>query len=297
MLVRMKSAPFEFAVEDMPLGPLTMYDVGGPARLSLWPRTIEEACAAYAWMIGQSAPWVILGGGSNVLISDQGFSGIVLITTKLIGIEVLGGGRFLIEAGMPLQQVVRDIIVSNNYEGTGALAGIPGSVGGALYMNAGTVNGSICQLAESVEIVGPGGRRTVAMEAGLYGYRSQQFCASGELILRGTFRFTPAQEDAAGVYAHYLRRRREKQPQGHCCGSVFKNPPGDHAGRLIEACGLKGVRRGGAVISPVHANFIMNEGGAAFDDILWLIRLCKQRVQEQFGINLVEEVQIISPLT
>lgn len=257
------------------------------------PRTIEEACEAYRWMIAQPGPKLILGAGSNVLISDSGFPGTALITTRLNHIRALGGDRYDAESGVPLETLVGGVMLTHNYEGVGGLAGIPGSVGGALFMNAGTVNGTICQWVESVELIDRQGKRTVEIRPSDYGYRGQSFCPRGTLILSGRFRFQQSEQDQRAVYDHYIRRRREKQPQGYCCGSVFKNPPNDHAARLIEACGLKGVRHGGAVISPVHANFIMNEDNATSDDILALIRLCKERVKQQFGIVLEEEVVII----
>lgn len=289
----MSIAPFRFAEENVSLAPLTLYKVGGPARLALSPTTIEEACAAYAWMLEQPGRKLVLGAGSNVLISDKGFPGIVLVTTGLNRIEPLGDCRYRVESGVELERLVREIMLANNYAGVGGLTGIPGSVGGAIYMNAGTVNGTTCQLLESVDLIGPEGRRTVAMEPSLYAYRGQSFCPPGTLLLSGMFRFERIGEDQRAIYDHYIQRRRRTQPQGRCCGSVFKNPQGDHAGRLIEACGLKGTRRGGAVISPVHANFILNEQDATFNDILWLIQLCKQRVKDRFGMELEEEVVII----
>ena len=135
---------------------------------------------------------------------------------------------------------------------------------------------------------------TVPMTPELYGYRGQRFCAPGDVILGGTFAFTPAEADQRAIYAHYKQRRLEKQPQGYCCGSVFKNPEGGHAGALIEACGLKGTRRGGAILSPMHANFIMNENNARFQDVLDLIALAKGKVAETHGVVLEEEVRIIS---
>jgi UDP-N-acetylmuramate dehydrogenase len=137
------------------------------------------------------------------------------------------------------------------------------------------------------------GYREIPLDESLYSYRGQTFCPRGGLILRGRFHFTRAVEDQQAVYDHYIQRRTEKQPQGKCCGSVFKNPPGDHAGRLIEACGLKGMRRGGALISPMHANFFMNDANATSADLLWLIDLAKTRVREQFGVELEEEVAYI----
>ncbi len=289
----METAPFEFAKQDYPLAPLTLYNVGGPARVALFPCTEDEACQACEWMFGQEGRKLVLGRGSNVLVSDRGFPGIVLVPTGLNRIEALDGDRFRAGGGAELDRLVCEVMVPNNYSGVGALAGIPGSVGGAIYMNAGTVNGSTCELLESVEAVGREGRYTVAMDPPLYGYRSQTFCSPETLILSGVFGFERSGEDQQGVYDHYMNRRLEKQPQGKCCGSVFKNPKDNHAGRLIEACGLKGLRHGGAIVSPQHANFIMNQDGATFDDIRWLIEHCRQRVSEKFGITLETEVAIV----
>jgi UDP-N-acetylmuramate dehydrogenase len=244
-------------------------------------------------MLSQPDRRLILGKGSNVLISDAGFPGIVLMTERLDKLDPLGADRYTVEAGLELDRLVRDVLLPNNYEGTGAWAGIPGSVGGAMFMNAGTVNGATCDFLESADLVTHDGLKTVPIDKTRCGYRQQSFCSGDDLILSGTFKFTHAQKDQRAIYNHYIQRRREKQPQGNCCGSVFKNPPGDHAGRLIQACGLKGARRGGAVISQTHANFIMNENDATFQDILDLINLCKTRVREKFGIELHEEVRII----
>ncbi|HQH53957.1 MAG TPA: UDP-N-acetylmuramate dehydrogenase [Candidatus Hydrogenedentes bacterium] len=289
----METPPFEFAEAEYPLAPLTRYRVGGAARWALLPRTLEEAQDAYLWLAGQPLRALILGGGSNVLISDKGFDGAALITVGLDGIEALGGDRYRVECGVELNDLVQDVMLPHNYEGVGGLTGIPGSVGGAMYMNAGTINGTTCQWLESAEVIGPEGSRTVLMEPSLYGYRGQTFCPPGHVILQGVFQFRVSTKDQQAVYEHYMVRRRESQPQGYCCGSVFKNPEGDHAGRLIEACGLKGRRLGGAVVSPMHANFIMNEDGATFDDITGLMLLCQNAVKERFGVSLEREVVVI----
>lgn len=282
---------FDFAYDNYPLAPLTLYKVGGPARLALVPRTIDEACAAYEWMATQSGPKSVLGGGSNVLIADAGFPGIVLITTALTGLKDLGGDRFYVESGVELGKVVRDIMIPNNYDLVGGLTGIPGSTGGAMYMNAGTVNGSVCQVLESVDVITQeSGRTTVPMKESLYGYRGQTFCPKSGLILSGTFHFTVADKPQLPIYEHYIERRRQTQPKGNCCGSVFKNPEGNHAGRLIESCGLKGTRHGGAVISDMHANFILNDDNATAEDILWLIGFVRRTVREQHGVELETEV-------
>lgn len=289
----MTKPPFDFAVENYPLAPATFYKVGGPASLALLPRNPQEAADAYAWLCAQPGPRLILGGASNVLVPDEGFPGTVLFTNGLDELEDIGQNRYAVQGGVELSNVVRDIMIPNNFAGTGSLTGIPGTVGGALFMNAGTANGSVCDLLQSVDLLTPDGPVSVTMDPSLYGYRGQTFCSLHSLILQAIFAFQRADEDQSAVYEHYLQRRKEKQPQGDCCGSVFKNPPNDHAGHLIEACGLKGIRQGGAIISPQHANFIVNENQATFQDILDLIELCKTRVRETFGIDLQEEVRII----
>ncbi len=285
--------PFEFARERYPLAPHTLYRIGGPARLAMFPRSGEEVEAAYQWLTTNKMPFIVLGGGSNVLIDDRGYPGCALFTTELRHVESLGEHRRLVGAGVALGDMVRDILLPNNYVGVGALTGIPGTVGGALFMNAGTVNGSICQFAQTVRLLTPGGPSTVTMTPDLYAYRGQTFCGADTVIVEGVFHFTASEKDETETYRHYQERRRNTQPQGWCCGSVFKNPEGDHAGRLIEAAGLKGLRHGGAVISDKHANFIMNENNATFSDILYLINHIKRAVAARFDVELREEVRII----
>ena len=290
----METAPFDFAQLDYPLAGCTLYNIGGPARVALLPRNEAEVEQAYRWMVAQPGKKLILGGGSNVLINDAGYDGIVLFTTQLLRMDDLGGHRYYVGSGRELDDMVRAIMLKHNYDGVGGFTGIPGSVGGAIYMNAGTVKGSTCQWMESVDVMKPVGLVTVPMEPTLYSYRGQTFCQPGDVILGGTFQFTPAEADQLAIYKHYKQRRLEKQPQGYCCGSVFKNPEGGHAGQLIESCGLKGTRRGGAIISPMHANFIMNEGEASFHDVLGLIALAKETVIREHGVTLEEEVRIIA---
>ena len=285
--------PFSFAQKDFLLAPVTYYRVGGPASWALFPTTVHEALTAYQWILKEHIPCLVLGRGSNVLIADTGFNGVALFTTNLSHSGALGSDRYHAEAGIDLDVLVREVMLPNNYDGVGALAGIPGSVGGAIFMNAGTVNGTVGALLESVTIADASGLITIPVTETCLGYRSQRICPSGGLIVSGIFQFKHANSDQNAVYRHYIQRRKEKQPQGACCGSVFKNPANEHAGRLIEACGLKGTRHGGAVISSLHANFIMNEGGASSEDILALIQRCKTCVLEKFGILLEEEVRII----
>lgn len=292
ILYYMITAPFDFAIENYPLAPVSLYNVGGSAELALMPRTLEEVEAAYQWLSKQDVPRIVLGGGSNVLIADAGFPGIVLFTTELTGIEPLGEDRYRVEGGTILDDMLHETILKHNYAGAGGLTGIPGTVGGAIFMNAGTVNGSICELMESVQITTESGTEEIPIDSSMYSYRGQTFCPPSGLIVSGTFQFAPSEEDQRAIYDKYIARRKETQPQGHSCGSVFKNPEGNHSGQLIESCGLKGKRHGGAAISTVHANFIVNDAQATSSDILDLIRLCKETVLEKHGILLQEEVKI-----
>ncbi len=275
------------------LAPLTYYKIGGPADIAMLPENEEDLIQAYRLFSMTELPKLIIGGGTNLLISDKGFRGVVLILPKINEAQVVGEDTYYVSAGAELSRLVEDIMLPNNYEGVGALTGIPGTVGGALFMNAGTINGSICQFAKEVTVLTPSGKKIVNITPNLYSYRSQKFCNLNELIIGVIFKFEKSDKDQRSVYQHYIERRRINQPSGYCCGSVFKNPPGNHAGKLIEACGLKGKRYGGAVISEKHANFIMNEDNATFDDVLYLINLAKDEVLKRFGIELEEEVRIV----
>lgn len=290
----MNTPPFAFVEENYPLAPHTLYRIGGPAKWAFLPRNMEEAQAAYEWISERKIPFLVMGAGSNMLIDDEGFDGAVLFTTELKHREECGEHRFRLGAGLPLADIIRTTMLPNNYAGTGALTGIPGTLGGALFMNAGTVNGAICQFTETATLLIPSGLSVVTMTPELYSYRGQRFCGSDAVILEAVLRFSPSEQDESAIYRHYIQRRLDTQPQGWCCGSVFKNPPNDHAGRLIESCGLKGTRRGGAIISEKHANFIMNEDNASFADVLELIRLVKETVLARHGIELHEEVRIIT---
>ncbi|MCX8064177.1 MAG: UDP-N-acetylmuramate dehydrogenase [Candidatus Hydrogenedentes bacterium] len=275
------------------LAPHTYYNIGGPAEIAMLPESEADLIQAYQLFSLLDYPKLLIGGGTNLLISDRGFHGVVLFLPRLNDVSLMDKDTYYVFAGTELSWLVENILLPNNYEGVGALTGIPGTVGGALYMNAGTANGSICEFVKYVLLLTPGMKKVVSLDPSLYSYRSQEFCKLNELIAGAIFKFERSKEDQRAIYEHYTQRRREKQPQGYCCGSVFKNPPGYHAGKLIEECGLKGKRCGGAVISKKHANFIMNEGNATFKDVLCLIKLAKSEVYKRFNIELEEEVLII----
>jgi UDP-N-acetylmuramate dehydrogenase len=234
------------------------------------------------------------GVGSNLLVRDGGIPGVVISASKILRtIERVDHYVVRAGAGLPCTQLARECL----RWGIGPsefFAGIPGSVGGALAMNAGAHGGETWERVESVRTIDRNG--VVNQRApGEYtvGYRSVTG-PSNEWFIEGTFRFEPDVTPSKQVMDDMLERRKRTQPLGlPSCGSVFRNPPGDHAARLIEAAGLKGFSIGGAEVSEKHANFIINRGDATATDIEELIEHVRQTVIEQHGIELVHEVRIV----
>lgn len=243
-------------------------------------------------------PWYVMGQGSNLLVSDRGVRGLVIhcLSRSLpIKMEPLNNGRVLleIEAGVPLARLVR-LGIKNQIEGLEFLAGIPGSVGGAWAMNAGSYGKEMKDITAYLKVISGEGRLIRKGKRQLaFGYRTLKL-APGEIIISGGLELSLGE---AGSIQKETRRlwaqRRTAQPLGQpSCGSVFKNPPGDFAGRLIEKAGLKGIVRGKAQISSRHANFIINQGGARAKDVLSLMNLIRSRVRQHLGILLEPEVRL-----
>ncbi len=279
---------------DEPLARHTTWRVGGPARWFLRPADRADLATLMA-ALPHDTPLLWLGLGSNLLVRDGGFAGLVVATRgRLDAIEMHGPRRLYAEAGTPCALVAR-FAARQGLTGAEFLAGIPGTLGGALAMNAGAFGGTIWPLVRGVETLDRRGRshaRTPADYA--VGYRSVQGPA-GEWFLAAELELQPGDvRSAQGRIRELLERRAATQPTAEAsCGSVFRNPPGDHAARLIEAAGLKGLRQGGAQVSPRHANFIVNRGGATAADIEALIETVRERVARAFGIDLQTEVRIV----
>ena len=267
-----------------PLSRYTTFRIGGPA----WCLFVPADRAAFAEAISRARaagiPWFVLGGGSNVLFPDEGFPGLVIATRGLRALES-DGTRLFAEAGVPLPALAS--------RGLSALAGIPGTVGGALIMNAGTRAGSISRYVRAVEVLGHDGRprRLPAAECG-FSYRSSRLKRLHLPVLGAEFA-TPG--DAAISADELLQRRRKSQPLGlPSAGCVFRNPPdAPPAGWLIDRAGFKGMRLGDALVSPVHANFICNLGRARAADVLALIERIREGVRHLFGVLLEPEIEIV----
>ncbi len=279
--------------QNEPMSRHTSWRVGGPADRYFTPTSVEEL-ALFVSGLPADEPVHWVGLGSNLLVRDGGVRGTVICTHGVLsGLERRPDGTVIAEAGVPCAKLARQCV----HWGLGSaefFAGIPGTVGGALAMNAGAFGGETWRHVLSVRTMDRHGVLH-SRSRGEYqvGYRNVRGPAD-EWFLAAEFLFeTDSTASSADIKA-LLARRKASQPIGlPSCGSVFRNPPGDHAARLIEAAGLKGRRIGGAEVSPKHANFIINTGGATAADIEQLIELVRDTVEKVHGVRLQPEVRII----
>ncbi len=282
-----------------PLKRHTSIQIGGPADAYVSPADIEDLKKILAFAHEKRVPWWVLGLGSNVLVKDGGIRGIVLRLHKTLErFEVLDETceevLFKAEAGVPLPKVV-EFTRQQGLTGMEYLYGIPGSVGGALWMNAGTRQAEIKDCMTSLTVMDPGGElHTYPVSKLKFEYRHLHLPIRG-IILSGQFLLKKSNlEEVQAKIAAYQKRRQETQPLEYPnMGSVFKNPPQGFAAQMIEELNLKGVRVGGARISPKHANFIINEGEATAKDVLVLIGLIKDKVREALQAKLELEVKVL----
>jgi UDP-N-acetylmuramate--alanine ligase len=273
----------------------TTLRVGGPADLYVEPASEEDLAAVLAYCKERGRPILVLGRGSNLLVKDGGFRGaaICLAHAHFSRIEVLGE-RLKCGAGARLKAVATEAKRAG-LTGLEFLEGIPGSVGGALRMNAGAMGGAMFDVVESVRLMGYDGtvQDCKAAELGS-SYRS---CAALQKQIALAAVLRPAGRDSRGTIEQrmneYSQKRWRSQPAAPSAGCVFKNPASIPAGKLIDELGLKGTRVGGAVVSAEHGNFIINDGAATARDILELIEVVRQRARVERGIELETEVQVI----
>ena len=279
-----------------PMSAHTSWRVGGPADRYVRPDDRDELIDVVR-ELPEGEPVVFVGLGSNLLVRDGGIRGTVIaVQNALGGWSDLGEGRMHASAGLACTVFARQCV----RRGLGPaefFAGIPGTIGGALRMNAGAFGGETWDSVERVEVLDRSGEVSEYTPADFdIGYRHarRHGAAGDEWFLGATFRFEQNVATSMDKLRALVNERKEKQPLGlPSCGSVFRNPPGDHAARLIEAAGLKGHRIGGAEVSPKHANFIINTGAATAADIEALIGHVQTTVSQRFGVQLVREVHIL----
>lgn len=282
-----------------PLKRYTSIQIGGPADAFVLPANLEDLKTVLAFAEARRVPWMILGLGSNVLIKDGGVRGIVLRLNKVFQqFKVVDETEAEIileaESGVALPKLV-EWSKQQGYSGLEHLYGIPGSVGGALWMNAGTRHGEIQEVLRSLSLLTLEGEVLSLPHARLkFEYRHLRLPVRG-VILQGVFALKKSTVEAVQEkIATYQKYRHETQPlDSPSVGSVFKNPPKAFAAQIIDELGLKGVRVGGARISEKHANWIVNEGGATAKDVLVLIGLIKDKVREEHDLKLELEVKVL----
>jgi UDP-N-acetylmuramate dehydrogenase len=278
-----------------PLGPLSTYRVGGPAACYVEADDEADLLALRAALAGRPVPVLVVGKGSNLLVADAGFPGVVVhLGPGLAGIDVGADGKLRAGAAAGLPVVARRSVEAG-LSGFEWAVGVPGSVGGAVAMNAGGHGSDMAACLARyawLDLAGPGGGEDDAGRLAL-SYRHSSL-RSSEVVLWAELALAPGDRDAGrAALADVVRWRREHQPGGSNAGSVFTNPPGDSAGRLIEAAGLTGSRVGSAAVSTKHANFIQADDGGSADDIYALMATVRRTVAETFGVTLTPEVRLV----
>lgn len=294
----LRSACGERLRTRFPLAPLTTFRIGGPAALFLEPESEADLVAVSEAVRESTVPVAILGKGSNVLVDDAGFDGLVLRLGRSYRWSARDGDRLTAGGSMPVPALA-GVALAHELTGLEFGVAIPASMGGAVTMNAGAHGGELADVLESVDAFGlseGAARRVSAPEAG-FAYRRSAF-APNTVVVGATVRLSPGEPFEIRARMDEAREwRRRTQPLAEPnCGSVFTNPPGDHAARLIDEAGGKGLRVGLASVSAKHANFIVVADGATASDVVTLIALIQDKVAERSGVRLEPEVRIIGDL-
>lgn len=291
-LTRLHSTFSGKVLPNEPLSGHTWLKIGGPADVFLVPDTKEDVLRAVQFCLDEGMPYTILGSGSNVLVGDDGIRGAVIAIHKTLDYLHVDGDVVRAGAGVNVPKLVVDLL-KHGFTGMEGLGGIPGSLGGAIIMNAGAYGTEIFEFVTDVELIRNGQALTLTRDQIFYTYRGTDL--TNDIILEVGFRFERGDVDAAKERRKVLlAKRKDSQPLDRPnAGSIFKNPSGDFAGRLIEASGLKGTRVGDAVVSEKHANFLVNDGHATAKDMMGLIELVRDRVRADHGVELELEVKLL----
>ncbi|WP_150271657.1 UDP-N-acetylmuramate dehydrogenase [Paenibacillus tepidiphilus] len=289
-----KRVPDGTVKRQEPLKPHVFTSIGGQADILAIPATYEEVHLIVTYAREHDIPLTILGNGSNVIIRDGGIRGIVLLTSGMVDTG-LKDGLLYAACGAKIIDVSR-FALEQALAGLEFACGIPGTVGGALYMNAGAYGGEIKDVLHSALVIDKDGRMVTLQGEDLqWGYRKSIFSGGGYIVLEARFNLQPGEKTAIKAAMDELTFMREsKQPLEYpSCGSVFKRPPGRYAGQLIQESGLQGTRIGGAEVSRKHAGFIVNVDNATAGEYIGLIRHVQATVKGKFGVELETEVEII----
>lgn len=282
--------------ENISLAPYTSARIGGPADVLITAESADELARIVKLLRQQDLDYIMLGGGSNVLVSDRGVRGLVVLNRAKAGRFHNGDQPSVTaESGVVFSNLANRC-ASKGFGGLEWAATVPGTVGGAVYGNAGAFGGDMAGNLIRAELLTENGREKFSAGQMVYGYRTSilkraeldAIVLSAELSLKNS-----TKEEATVKIEQFSAHRKATQPPGASMGSMFKNPNGDYAGRLIEAAGLKGLRIGNAEISPVHGNFFINHADTKAEDILALIQLVRKTVKEKQGVDLELEIELI----
>jgi UDP-N-acetylmuramate dehydrogenase len=280
--------------ESVPLAERTTLRIGGPARFFADVDDAEALAALLGWSRAQGLPVLPLGKGSNILVPDEGFPGVAIVlrgdflVVRIDGADVTaGGGASLMTLAVETKRA--------GLSGFENLSGIPSSIGGAIRINAGSYGTEIFELLVAVELVSRAGERRVVPAGEIaHGYRWTALVGTDDVIAGGSFRLVPKpREEIEARFREVTEKRKHALPKQANAGSIFKNPPGEYAGKLLEACGMKGRRAGNAQVSELHANVIVNLGGARAADVLALMEEMKAAVAARFGVALEPEIELL----
>lgn len=286
-----RAANGSIILENEPMRKHTSFKIGGPAAVMFIPNSEEAAQSAVNAL--KDVKYTVIGNGSNLLVRDEGYDGVVIkISAAMSGVET-DGDIITAQSGAALSKV-GNAAKTAQLSGFEFACGIPGTVGGAVYMNAGAYGGEMKDIVISSRCMDENGAISEVTEHN-FGYRTSVYKDSGKIILSAKFRLAPGNADEIGAkMLDFAKRRSDKQPLEYpSAGSVFKRPEGYFAGQLIEQAGLKGYRIGGACVSEKHSGFIINQGGATCSDVLALIEHIKETVYRQFGVELEQEVKVL----
>jgi len=278
-----------------PLAPLTSFRLGGPAALYLEANDDADLDAAAAAVGDTELPWTVIGKGSNLLVSDAGFAGLVIRLGKGYRWAARDGSAVRAGGAMPLP-ALSGVALSHGLAGFEFAVAIPATLGGAIRMNAGAHHGSMDRVLRWVDVFDLAARGRIRVEAADAGFRYRRSALpASSIVVEAMLDLRPGDQVAIRREMEGARAwRRETQPLAEPnCGSVFKNPEGDHAARLVEAAGAKGLTVGGARVSEKHANFVVASPGATASDVWELIGRVQHLVEDQFGVSLEREVQLV----
>lgn len=280
---------------DEPMSEHTSFRIGGPADLFVTPDDIDELRDVIAACRAAGVPHFVLGCGSDLLVADEGYRGVIVSCTKGLVNVAIDGETMACQAGVPLREA-SEMACELGLSGLEFACGIPGSVGGACFMNAGAYGGCVADVLESVRCLMPDGtQQSLPVEELALGYRASRVRDEGLVVLSAIFRLHEGdQDDIRARMDDFTQRRRKKQPlELPSAGSTFKRPEGHFAGKLISDAGLKGYAYGGASVSTKHAGFVVNNGGATAADVHAVIRHVQDEVERQFGVRLEPELRFL----